>query len=103
MKFVNFIKDFIARKKLIRLHKPWSIRSYDLRREIALFWDTPASMPENSNKEQYEQLVAVNGFAGYTGSGAVDDFLREFDECTVLGGSHSSKNNQYNPKKKRSK
>ena len=99
MNFLNFLKDLYNRKKLIRLHKPWSIRSYDLRREIALFWDTPAYMPENSNKEQYEQLVAVNGF-GASGSSAVTDFLAEFSEITALGGAYSfsnpnRKDNQY--------
>lgn len=86
MKIINFLKDFYQRKKLIRLSKPWMIRTYDLRREIALFWDTPAYMPENTNKEQYEFLVSVEGFGGSTGSGAVLDFLAEFDDCSVLGG-----------------
>lgn len=57
-------------------------------------------MPENTNKEQYEQLVAVNGMGGFSGSGAVCYFLREFDECTVLGGGHASANHAYDPTKK---
>ena len=89
MKIINFIKDFIARKKLLRLYKPYAWKSYDLRREIALFWDTPAFMPENSNKEQYEQLVTINSLGSCAGSGAINDYLAEYDECSILGRGYS--------------
>lgn len=97
IKIIDLMKDIINRKKLFRYSYSYGFKPYDFKRELALFWDTP--LPEkrvvNTNKEQYEHLVAVNGF-GYSGSSAVTDFLDEFSEATALGGGYSLDNNRNN-------
>lgn len=89
MNFFKLLVDLWKRKKLFRYYKPWSWWNYELRRELALFWDTPLSDEQkaiNTNTQQYETLVSVTGFGGSTGSTPVCDFLAEFEDQTTLFG-----------------
>lgn len=90
---LNFLKDFMNHKKLLRINLPsYSWRLYDLRREMTIFWDTPPQdIGKSNNENRYKQLVNVNGFGGRTGSSAIIDFLNEFDDITLPSGTYKGR------------
>lgn len=92
---LRFIKNLLSTNLLLRWDYAW--REKDLKRELALFWDTPlpAEKIKNTNTEQYEQLISVCGLGGWSGSSIISDFLLEFDDVSAIGGTiHRDKPNK---------
>jgi len=47
-------------------------------------WEKSGKQVEFDNESKFDNIIAVQGF-GYSGSGAVIDLLREYDDCLVHG------------------
>lgn len=76
-KIRNFIKGFIPHKLI---QKRNSVRFMDHYHE----WKKTDDGREFDEESLFDSIVSVQGF-GYSGSGAVVDLLREYDDTRVLG------------------
>ena len=56
-------------------------------------WKTTNPKVQFDTKSKFESIISVEGF-GYTGSGAVVDLLREYDDCMVQGRIEPESGNQ---------
>ena len=78
-----FVDDVLPYKasvviNTLRNKTPDFIKDYDL-------WSLNHKRIEFDETSKFTTIVSVQGF-GFSGSGAIVDLLREFDECLVFGG-----------------
>ena len=75
-------------KHFIKLYLPYKcVLEYEEKRDFfAQFFAWKDSNPsvEFETESKWENIISVSGF-GYSGSGAIIDLLREYDECLVHG------------------
>lgn len=77
-KILYHVKDYFPYRYMVnRLDSQKFIDDY------TIWKNTPSEIM--STRSDFNTIVSVQGF-GYSGSGAIVDLLREYDECQVFGG-----------------
>lgn len=75
-------------KHYIKLYMPYKwVLEYEEKRDFFaqyFAWKETNSHVEFDTESNWENIISVEGF-GYSGSGAVIDLLREYDDCLVHG------------------